>query len=120
MIVPTHLLTILQQKEIDVWLAIQAAFADAIAKRTDLYIHRDQLLYALNQKHTAMVLEGYIRQNDTRYMITEEELNAVAEVHRIYYEYMSSVFLYNPQLLNDLIGKEYQIHLYNTVLLLEY
>jgi len=119
MVMP-HYLTTLQEKDIDVWLPVQAAFADALNDRTDLPIHLNQMLHALNYKHTALYLQGYIRGNDMRFAFSEKEAQIVSEVHRIYYEYLQSVFLYNPKLYVDLKSKEYQIHLYGTVLIVEY
>lgn len=118
MIMPQYL-NQLQVKGIDIWIIIQAAFADALSGN-EHNLHLNQLLIALSQQHKLMVEQGLISSTDNRYVFTEQDASTVTDIYKTYLDYLQSVFLYNNALYMALKVNDYQIHLHNTVLLLEY
>lgn len=118
MMMPQYL-NLMQYKGIDIWIIIQASFADALSGN-ELNIHLNQLLVALSQQHTLMAEQGLISPTEQRYVFTEQDAEVVTEIYKTYTDYLQSVFLYNNALYMALKTNDYQIHLHNTVLLVEY
>lgn len=98
----------------------QSAFADILNDSTDIPICLNQLLVSLNNRHNAMWMKGIVREYDPRNEFTEECASVITDIHSKFYTYLKSVFLYNQALYMALKTSEYHIHLYGTVLILEY
>lgn len=112
----------LQQRNIDVWLIIQAALADAIDEPCadgPMY-HFHGILRALAYRSQSLANQGYVMHTDPRYMFTENDASVVSECFTRYFDYFSAVLINNSQLLIDLKSSDYRLFLTDTSLILDY
>lgn len=112
----------LSKRNIDIWLIIQAALADALDEphADGPMVHFHGVITALAYRAKSLVTQGYVSSNDANYHFTENDATVVSNCFQVYFDYMSSVLFYNKQLYIDLKATEYRLFLTDTALILDY
>lgn len=115
-------LNYLTNRNIDIWLIIQAAVADALDEphSDGPMLHFHGIITALAYRAKSLVKQGYVSPTDVKYQFTENDATVVSNCFQIYFDYMSSVLFYNKQLYIDLKATEYRLFLTDTSLILDY